>query len=539
MMRINRRFRPHWSDLRTTLAIGGLLLLLSARPVAAVVGTELADAAESRDTAAIRSLLTQRPDVNAPQGDGMTALHWAVRWDDVALAELLLEASADANRSTELGVTPLWMAAQLGNPRMVSALLAAGANATASLSTGETVLMRAAWTGNADVVKMLLEHGAAVNAPAAPRGQTALMWAISQRHPEVARLLVEHGADIQARSTTGFTPLLFAAREGDVESARSLLEKGANANDAVPIKERPKSAAAKAPTRSDVPRKLAYNNSVTMCLTYDPICTPVAGSDGSALLIAVVRGHIDVVRLLLEKGADPNADGGMGYTALHWAAGVWGTELVGPYAIAQGHVAEWDATAGLVGDKKLEMVGLLLKHGANPNARLEKHPPRIGRTKERFWGINREGATPLLLAAQAGNAPVMRLLLAAGADPQLGTAENTMLLMAAASMGRVPDENPVPEAEVLEAVKLALSLGQNINAANMLGNTALHAAAVNRLDSVVQFLVENGAQVNVKNLGDQTPLQVAELTRQFAGIASVQEHTTTGDLLRKLGGHLP
>ena len=182
------------------------------------------------------------------------------------------------------------------------------------------------------------------------------------------------------------------------------------------------------------------------------------------------------------------------------------------------------------------MVKLLLKHGANPNARLEKHPPRIGRTKERFWGINREGATPLFLAAQAGNAPVMRLLLAAGADPQLETEENARVLMAAASMGRVPDENPVPESEVLEAVKLAFSLGADVNAATVLGDTALHAAAVNRLDSVVQFLVENGAKVNTKNLNDQTPLTLAELTRQFAGISTVWEETSTGKLLRKLGG---
>jgi ankyrin repeat protein len=537
-MRINLQFRPRWSGARMTMAVASVaLLLVNVRPVAAAAATaELADAAELRDAAGIRTLLDKRLDVNAPQGDGMTALHWAVRWDDVELAQLLLRAGADANRATELGVTPLWMASQRGNPRMISPLLAAGARATAALATGETVLMRAAWTGNAEVVKELLAHGAAVNVPGTPRGQTALMWAISQRHSEVARLLIEQGADIQARSTTGFTPLMFAAREGDVESARVLLEKGANANDAVPTPERSKGAEPKKSNRGETPRKLAYNNSVTLCLTYDPICTPIAGGDGSALLIAAVRGHTDVVKLLLEHGADPNADGGMGYTALHWAAGIWGTELVGPYAIAQGHVAEWDATAGLVGEKKLEMVKLLLKYGADPNARLEKHPPRIGRTKERFWGINREGATPLFLAAQAGNAPVMRLLLAAGADPHLKTEENARVLMAAASMGRVPDENPVPESEVLEAVKLAFSLGEDANAVTVLGDAALHAAAVNRLDSVVQFLVDNGADVNARNLNGQTPLTLAELTRQFAGISTVREETSTGTLLRKLGG---
>lgn len=534
-MKINMRFRPRRAGAAMSVVGGAVaLLLFITSPVSAAATAELADAAEQRDTAAVRALLQQQRDVNVPQGDGMTALHWAVRWDDLDLAGLLLKAGADANQSTEFGVTPLWMASQMGSARMVATLLAAGAKATAALPTGETVLMRAAWTGNAEVVKMLLEHGAAVNA-LGPRGQTALMWAISERHPEAARLLIEKGADIAARSTTGFTPLLFAAREGDLESARLLLDKGANPNDVMPTKERSRPGM-EAKTRSATPRKVSFNGSTTLCLTYDPICTPIAGDGGSALLIATVRGQTDVVKLLLERGADPNADGGMGYTALHWATGAWGTELVGPYAIAQGHVEEWDASAGYVGQAKLDLIKLLLAHGANPNARLQKHPPRIGRTKERHWGINREGATPLLLAAQAGNAPAMRLLVEAGADPKLGTEENSTVLMTAASMGRVLDENPVPESEVFEAVKLALELGGDVNAANVLGNTALHAAATNRLDTVVQLLVEKGAEINARNLGGQTALAVAELTRQFAGIATVGERTTTGDLLRKLGG---
>jgi ankyrin repeat protein len=414
----------------------------------------------------------------------------------------------------------------------VAALLAGGANASAALVTGETMLMRAAWTGNLEVVKMLLANGAAVNAQENGRKQTALMWAISQNRPEVARILVEHGADIQARSTTGYTPLLFAARVGDAESARLLVSKGANVNDAVPNTERPRPMSR---TRSDIVRS-TFNGGKSRCVTYDPICTPVAGPDGSALLIAVVRGHTEVVKHLLERGADPNGNGGMGYTALHWASGIWGTELVGPNGVAQGAVEDWDGLGGLHGEEKIEIVKALLAHGADPNARLEKAPPRIGRTKERHWGINREGATPFLLAAWAGDARVMRLLLAAGADPKLSTEENTTPLMTAASMGRVPDENPVPESEVLEAVKLALELGNNINEANELGNTPLHAAAVNRLNSVVQFLVEKGARMDVKNAENHTPLMVAELQRQFAGIATVEEHTSTGDLIRKLGG---
>ena len=233
-MRINNlRIRPRWSGVRMTVAVASVaVLLVNARPVAAAA-TELADAAELRDTAVIRTLLDKRLDVNAPQGDGMTALHWAARWDDVELAELLLRAGADPNRSTELGVTPLWMASQRGNPRLYLPCWRPEPTRRPPFLPA-----RHADAGGVDRHRGSREvaagAGAVVNVPDTPRGQSALMWAISQRHSEVARLLVEHGADIHARSATGFTPLLFAAREGDVESARILLQEGANANDAVP-----------------------------------------------------------------------------------------------------------------------------------------------------------------------------------------------------------------------------------------------------------------------------------------------------------------
>lgn len=488
----------------------------------------LADAVERQDRAAVQALLNDRVNVNLPQPDGATAVHWAAHWDDVQTARQLISAGADVNRANDYSVTPLWLACQNGSATMAAVLLAAGANANATLDSGETMLMRAAWTGNMEVVKSLLAHGADVNANQA--GQTALMWAISEEHPDIARVLVENGADIQARSSSGFTPLMFAARVGDIETARLLVTAGANVNDSVPQKKRsrgPVVAATQVVSQNGV--RSTFRGS--KCLGYAPVCTPGAGAGGPPLLIAMARGHLELAKFLLDHGADPN-DSGMGYTVLHWVAGAWGTDIIGPNGIVRGRVQEWDVSAGLKGETKLEIIRLLLAHGADPNARLERVPPRVGSSKESHWGINREGATPFFLAAHAGDPRAMRRLAAAGADPRLGTDENITPLIAAAGLGRIVNENP--ESDVLEAVKLALELGNDINARNDQGETALHAAAIGRLNTVVQYLVENGADPNPKNVLGQTPLRVAELRRQIGGVI-VEEHTTTGDLLRKLG----
>jgi ankyrin repeat protein len=461
-----------------------VLLLLHAAP-AHPADRRLPDAAKERDWTTVRMLLEAPADVNGRQPDGATALHWAVHWDDVATVELLLRAGADANATNDFGVTPLHLAATNANLATAAALLAGGARPDAALPTGETPLMTAARTGSAGLVAKLLANGATVNAREAAQGQTALMWAVAQQHAPVVRVLLEHGADVHARTQSGFTPMLFAARVGDVAIAEQLRRAGANVSD-------------------------------------------TAKDGASALLVAAVRGHVDLARFLLEHGADPNA--GPGYTPLHWAAGSWETELSGPRGVRIERHDEW---RGLRGPEtgRLDLVRALLAHGADPNARLAKAPPRVGFTV--FASGRLTNATPFFIAAMSGLADVMQLLADAGADPTLMTADGTTPLMAASGVGRVLAESRVTHEASLAAARLAAELGADVNATNAAGDTALHGAAHIRADALVQFLADRGAVLDVKNRRGETPLMVAERTIA-AGSAPVYIRTSTGDLLRQL-----
>jgi ankyrin repeat protein len=468
---------------------------------------QLVDAAKRRDIAAVRASLRDGADVNTAHGDGSTALHWAAHWDDLATADLLIRAGANVNAASELGVTPLMLACTNGSQRTVDRLLEAGADPNAGPKGRETAVMVAAWSGNPDVVKSLLAHGGDPNAKETAQGQTALMWAASESHPEVIRVLVEAGADVHARTRvttpskdavrslrfvpdSGFTALLFASRGGDLESARILLSAGAHPND--------------------------------------------TSNDGlSALILATVRGHPALATLLLEQGADPNADGA-GYTALHWAAGSWETELT-TRAITTKRQGEWYTVTGLK-EGKVELVKALLAHGADPDARLKQAPARVGSSWNRRLP-ELQGATPLFLAAMAGAPDVMSVLMDdGGADAQLTSKARGTALMAAAGLGRVRGEVIVPESATLAAARLAVGLGADVNAVDDVGNSALHYAAYLRRDSIVQFLVDQGAKLDVKNKYGETPLWVAELELQPAGggIFDVR-HSSTGDVLRKLG----
>jgi ankyrin repeat protein len=449
-------------------------LLLATRGWSAAPDAEVAEAARRQDREAVRTLLARGADTNGRQPDGATALHWAVHWQDAEMAALLIKAGADVNAANDYGIVPLSLACSNGDAAAARLLLEAGADPNIAQPTGETALMTAARTGVVDVLRTLLAHGADVNGRERQQQQTPLMWAVAAGHTEAARLLLDRGADPGARSTRGDTALLFAARDGNITSARMLLDAGADIE--------------------------------------------AAAADGfSPLLVATIRGRTSVAAFFLERGANPNHTA-PGFTALHWASGVWETELTGPRGIAARRDEEWRALGGIA-EGKLELVRALLARGADPNARIAKAPQRVGFTR---GGLNLVGATPYLVAAAAGDAAVMRLLADAKADSTLTTKDGTTALMAAAGVGRVAVESSVSEAEAIAAVETALAAGNDIAAVNTAGDTALHGSATLRWNAMVKLLVEKGALLDAKNKRGRTPLSNA------AG-------SDTEQLLRSLG----
>ena len=485
----------------------------------------LADAARGAEWSVVRALVEQGADVTARQGDGATALHWAAYWNDTDIAGLLIDAGADVDAANDLGVTPLWAAAENRSAAMVRRLLDAGANPDAPLLSGETPLMTAARVGAAGVARQLLEAGANP-AAAAGRNQTALMWAVAQRHPAVVEVLLEHGAAVDARSdvwtevvkTTpepwnpeyvteipqgGYTPLLFAARVGDLASAKLLVAAGADVNDQPP-----------------------YGTSATV--------------------VAAHSGHAGVAAFLLEEGADPNA-AGAGYTALHAAI------LHKDAALARAlldHGADPDAPVerstpvrrdavdfylhpSYVGATPFwlaarfnvpDVMRLLLERGADP---LAVHYPKYwpGSLSIRDERVQvEEGATTALMAA-AG---------LGGRDPLFSVDRLSRIAESAPvrSTRREPDP-ALREGMMLDAVRLTAEQDIDVNVANAAGNTALHAAAGSGYDSVVEYLVARGARLDVRNADGRTPLALAQRGRVRGRNAT--PHHSTVELLRRLG----
>jgi len=469
-----------------TLSLLSVVALFSTAMGESPGDQSLIKAVREQDKAAIASLLEKKVDVNARQADGATALHWAVHRDDHDTTKSLLESGAKVDSKNDLGVTPLSLACTNANAAIIETLVTAGADPNAALMTGETPLMTAARTGDLDSVDVLLRHKADINSKEPIRKQTALMWAIGEKHSGVAQKLVEYGADIHAATTLGFTPLLFAAREGDLQSTRLLLDAGADAN----------------------------------TTTKDKL---------SALHVATVRGHGKVAALLLDRGADANADG-PGYTPLHWAVGTWETEMNGANGMTAPKGHEWDRLRG-VQEGKVELVKALLKHGADPNARLENPPTRYGFTVQR----TARDSTPLTLAAFAGEAEIMQLLADHDADLSLRPKNGLSPLLTAAGVNRFRPENAVPEDNLLAAVKMAVALGADVNEKDRSGNTAMHGAAWIRSTKIIRFLASKGADVNALNKKKQSPIYIAEHDGRSAGSGPKLEKSAIADLLRELG----
>jgi ankyrin repeat protein len=483
-MRIEARYL---ASLLLACFVGVALVLASLfripDPAPGVGDLRLVEAAAKPDKNAVRSLLREGLAVNASQPDGATALHWAAHWDDLETADLLLRARANVNAKNDYGATPLWLACTNGNAAMVERLLAAGANPNITTPSGETALMRCARTGSDAAVKSLLNRKAEVNVTESEQGQTALMWAVAQKHPAAAQALIAGGADIHAHSKGGFTPLLFAARVGDAESAGILLGAGADVNEKGP-------------------------NGMT------------------PLLLASAGGQEAMGIFLLEKGADPNAKDENGATALHYAVLKGITSLNG--------VRYANYVAHLFRPSQEGLVKALLAHKADPNVQLVK-APRLG-------GVSPPtaiGATPFLLAAASPDARVMRLLADAGADPKLATKGNITPLMAAAGLSRGQYFTDEDKAVASEAVRIAVELGADVNAANEDGQTALLGAAGNGANEVVQFLAQKGAKLDVRDKYQQTPLSIATGIR-LPWIPYGEElgeiiQPSTAELLLKLG----
>lgn len=460
-------------------------------------------AAGSSAGPAIRALLDTAVDVNAAQLDGTTALHWASRQDDPEAVGLLIGAGANVGVANRYGVTPLHLAATNGSADVVGVLLNAGADPDTALPGGDTALMVAARTGRVDVLRLLVDAGAEVDRREGWREQTALMWAAAEGNAEAVGLLVGAGAEVDARSGGKLTPLLFAVREGRVDAVRALLTFGADVNG--------------------------------------------SATDGSSpLAVAVINAHFELALQLLEAGADPNASDPRG-SILHALA--WMRRPgSGTPPLPTGSVSS------------LEFGRALLEQGADPNWHVDweeipfevdlgvvKLPPGIsvGRNFVSFVG-----ATPFYLAAKHADVELMRLLVEHGADPLLPTAQNVTPLMVAAGVGFWDGESPgpnngTPEAVRLEAVRLALDLGNDIHAVTDFGttllegdavallrrhplnlgefdpqqdrgdmrwggSTALHGAAMMGVNVIVEFLVEQGARLDARNGLGWTPLMVAE-----------------------------
>ena len=435
----------------------------------------LADAAEMRDGARIRGLLHEGADVNAAQVDGMTALHWAVYYDDEDMAGMLVRSGANVNAQNRYGVPPLSLASTNGNATVVRLLLDAGADPNESLEGGETVLMTAARTGSLEAVKGLLAEGADPNARER-REQTALMWAAAEGHAPVVEALIEAGADPKATLGSGFNPMFFAVREGHIAVAFVLLEAGVDVNE---VLERVREGPA------------ASNNASTQ---------PIARGM-SPLLMAVRNGHFELAVALIKAGADPN-DQLTGFAPLHtmsWVRKPDASDRGDPAPIGSGNLTS------------LEFVRALVALGADVNLRLDEEAPRQPNSASR---VRSGGATPFLLAADRADVTLMRLLLELGADPLMPNFDNTTALMVAAGLGTsAPEEEAGTEAEALEATQLMLELGEDVNAVNDKNETAMHGAAYGSFPAVVDLLADNGADPQIwkgKNERGWTPLFIAE-----------------------------
>jgi len=461
-----------------------LLAVTGFAGVAIAAGTSdlrLPEAARTQDSKAVRSVLSQKADVNARSSDGSTALLWLAHWNDAETASLLLSAGADANTANDFGMTPLSQACINGSFEFVRLLLKSGANPNTAIATGETPLMTCAKTGNVDAVRLLVEYGAAINAKEPAQSQTALMWAAAERHADLVSALIALHADLNARSKDGFAAMHFAARVGDLETIKLLLAAGVDVNIQTQTKQ----------TQSG-----DNDEPVVVGLTRSPRAGGASGY--TPLLVATLRAQVDVALYLLDHGADPNIEAA-GFTPLHWASTTWEGYAANPVYGFE------DPMSGIPDRQaKLKLVKALLAHGANVNARMTKRQPSFA-----TGYTDCVGATPLLLAASVDDVEMMRILLAAGADPKIVTATNATAIMAATGLNHGIGESLVTEAQAMDAVKLLLDLGLDPKGETTFGENALFGPAYRGWNSLLAQLIDLGVNVNAVSKAGTTPYRAA------------------------------
>jgi ankyrin repeat protein len=468
--------------------------------------SSLLDAARTEQHDAAVALIGQRADVNQRASDGTTALHWAAHNRDLDLARRLIKAGANVKAANDYGATPMSEAADLGDAAILEALLKAGADVESPNAQGETALMSVARTNHVDAAKVLLKHKANVNAVEQWRGQTALMWAAAQSQPEMVALLVKHRADVNARSRVrdwarkvtaeprpqnrpsgGFTALLLAAREGCAACAEALVKGGADINLADP-------------------------------------------DNVSPLLMAILNARFDVAAYLIRAGANVNKWDTWGRAPLYSAVDYNTTPRGGrpdrPSA---------DKTTAL------EVTQMLLEKGANPNMMLKLFPPYRSLGQDRGGdSMLTVGTTPLIRAAKAGDVGSIKLLLAHGALVDLQNTLGITPFMAAAGIGSTTIDIRARfrnEQQCIEAAKLLLAAGADINAKRDNGQTALHGAALWGWSEFVQFLADNGANLQAADRDGMKALDIAQGKVGVSGrvgIATPEPHPETAALLQKL-----
>jgi ankyrin repeat protein len=454
---------------RHFFGISLLVLTVVAAIHAAEPDRRLVDAAKKNDTATVRALLKEKASINTQSADGTTALHWIVRSDDIATTEALLKAGADVKIADRYGITAIKLAAENGNAAMIELLIKAGADANATLPDGETALMTASRTGKPEAVKALLSHGARPNAKESRFGETALMWAAAHNNAAAIRVLAANGANLNDKSSLttfpefkfitsgmvttslpkgGWTALMHAARQGAVDSARALAEVGADLNQTDP--------------------------------------------DGTtALTVAIINAHFDLAAMLAGKGADPNIPDTSGMTALYAAVDM---HTLGPMLSRPGPKVtdELDSAA---------LVPVLLKQGANPNLRLKK--PIIGRHHDSGDASMGEGTTALMRAAKSADVAVMKALLEGGADPAIAQKDYSNAAMVV--LGARGGSNDA----ILEALKLCVAHGLDVDAFNANGQTVVHLAVQKGSEPIVRYLAERGAKLDMRNKQGRTPMDLA------------------------------